>query len=194
MDGMTIALLVAGLGLLVLGAELLVRGASRLAAFVGVSQLVIGLTVVSYGTSTPELAVSLQAGLAGNADITAANVVGSNIYNILAIAGICGILTRGPQRRSFPDQLRHRGYAGRSRGMSARLFHGLQHRALGRLAISGVLCRLHGLSHHGCNGARRLAGFQPSHVDVRPAAAGGNGVRYYLQVAETTAMKDQPCA
>jgi cation:H+ antiporter len=89
---MTIALLVAGLGLLVLGAELLVRGASRLAASVGVSQLVIGLTVVSYGTSTPELAVSLQAGLAGNADIAVANVVGSNIFNVLFILGACAAM------------------------------------------------------------------------------------------------------
>lgn len=92
---MTIAVLAGGFLLLILGAELLVRAASRLAVSAGVSQLAIGLTVVSYGTSTPELAVSLQAGLAGNTDIAVANVVGSNIYNILAIAGICGILTPG---------------------------------------------------------------------------------------------------
>jgi cation:H+ antiporter len=92
MDGMTIVQLAAGLGLLVLGAELLVRGASRLAASVGVSQLVIGLTVVAYGTSTPELAVSLQAGLAGNADIAVANVVGSNICNVLFILGACAAM------------------------------------------------------------------------------------------------------
>ena len=92
MDGMTIVQLAAGLGLLVLGAELLVRGASRLAASVGVSQLVIGLTVVAYGTSTPELAVSLQAALAGNADIAVANVVGSNIFNVLFILGACAAM------------------------------------------------------------------------------------------------------
>jgi len=92
MDGMTILQLAAGLGLLVLGAELLVRGASRLAASVGVSQLVIGLTVVAYGTSTPELAVSLQAALAGNADIAVANVVGSNIFNVLFILGACAAM------------------------------------------------------------------------------------------------------
>jgi cation:H+ antiporter len=92
MDGMTILLLVASLALLVLGAELLVRGASRLAVSVGISQLVIGLTVVSYGTSTPELAVSLQAGLAGNTDIAVANVVGSNIFNVLFILGACAAI------------------------------------------------------------------------------------------------------
>jgi len=59
---------------------------------VGVSQLVIGLTVVAYGTSTPELAVSLQAALAGNADIAVANVVGSNIFNVLFILGACAAM------------------------------------------------------------------------------------------------------
>lgn len=86
---MTILLFVLGLALLVLGAELLVRGASRLAAAFGVSPLVIGLTVVAYGTSTPELAVSVSAGLEGRADLAVGNVVGSNIFNVLAILGAC---------------------------------------------------------------------------------------------------------
>ncbi|MCK7515126.1 MAG: hypothetical protein MZV70_71365, partial [Desulfobacterales bacterium] len=67
--------------------------------------------------------------------------------------------------------------------------HGLRASPLGRLALFGVLCRLHRLSHHGCRRTRRPAGVQPSDVDVRTAAAGGNGVRYCLQVADTTAMK-----
>ena len=92
MDGMTIARLAGGFLLLILGAELLVGGASRLAAAVGVSQLVIGLTVVAYGTSAPELAVSIQAGLAGSADIAVANVVGSNIFNVLFILGVCAAI------------------------------------------------------------------------------------------------------
>ena len=73
-----------GLALLVIGAESLVRGSSRLAAAMGVPPLVIGLTVVAYGTSTPELAVSVQAAMAGQADLAIGNVVGSNIFNILA--------------------------------------------------------------------------------------------------------------
>jgi len=90
---MTIAgLLVAGFTLLVVGAEFLVRGASKLAALFGISPLVIGLTVVAYGTSTPELAVSMQAGLSGSADIAIANVVGSNIFNVLFILGICAMI------------------------------------------------------------------------------------------------------
>jgi cation:H+ antiporter len=79
---------VAGLVLLVIGAESLVRGSSRLAVAMGVPPLVIGLTVVAYGTSTPELAVSVQAAMAGQADIAIGNVVGSNIFNVLFILGI----------------------------------------------------------------------------------------------------------
>jgi len=81
-----------GLVLLVGGAEFLVRGASRFAAAVRVSPLVIGLTVVAYGTSTPELAVSVQAGLSGNADLALGNVVGSNIFNVLFILGISALI------------------------------------------------------------------------------------------------------
>ncbi len=77
-----------GLILLVAGAELLVRGASRLAVAAGISPLVVGLTVVAFGTSSPELAVSVQSSLAGNADIAIGNVVGSNIFNVLLILGL----------------------------------------------------------------------------------------------------------
>lgn len=84
--------LLGGLVALVVGGELLVRGASRLAAAVGISPLVIGLTVVAFGTSAPELAVSVQAGLSGNANIAVANVVGSNIFNILFTVGLCAML------------------------------------------------------------------------------------------------------
>ena len=83
---------VLGLAQLVVGAELLVRGASRLAVRLGISPLVIGLTVVAYGTSTPELAVSVQAGLAGQADIAVGNVVGSNIFNVLFILGLSALV------------------------------------------------------------------------------------------------------
>ncbi len=79
---------IAGLILLITGAEALVRGASKLAVLAGLSPLVIGLTIVAFGTSSPELAVSFIAALAGNADISIGNVVGSNIFNILLILGI----------------------------------------------------------------------------------------------------------
>jgi cation:H+ antiporter len=83
----TVAWFVAGLVLLVVGAEGLVRGASRLAAAVGLSPLVIGLTVVAFGTGAPEMAVSVGSALAGQGDLAVGNVVGSNIFNVLFILG-----------------------------------------------------------------------------------------------------------
>lgn len=77
-----------GLTLLVIGAEIMVRGAARLAAALGVSALVIGLTVVAFGTSSPELAVSLHSSFQGQGGIALGNVVGSNIFNVLLILGL----------------------------------------------------------------------------------------------------------
>ena len=84
-------LVAAGLLLLLTGGDALVRGAVALAKLLGVSPLVISLTIVAYGTSTPELLVSLDAFLTGSPDIAIGNVVGSNIANILLIVG-CGAL------------------------------------------------------------------------------------------------------
>lgn len=84
--------MIGGLVALVAGGELLVRGASRLAAAVGVSPLVVGLTVVAFGTSSPELAVAVQAGFAGQADIAVGNIVGSNICNVLLILGVSALV------------------------------------------------------------------------------------------------------
>lgn len=92
MNGVAILQLIVGLILLILGAELLVRGASRLAAAIGISPLVIGLTVVAFGTSSPELAVSLVSAWTGQADIAVGNVVGSNIFNILVIIGLSALI------------------------------------------------------------------------------------------------------
>ncbi len=93
MDLLTLILFVAGLGLLIGGAELLVRGASGLAARVGISPLVIGLTVVAFGTSSPELAVSIGSSRSGDADIALGNVIGSNIFNVLFILGLAALIT-----------------------------------------------------------------------------------------------------
>lgn len=92
MTPMMLLTLVGGLVTLILGADWLVRGASRLAAKAGISPLVIGLTVVAFGTSAPELAVSVRSSLAGQADIAVGNVVGSNIFNILFILGLSAII------------------------------------------------------------------------------------------------------
>ena len=82
----------AGLVLLIVGADLLVRGASRMALSFGISPLVVGLTVVALGTSAPEFAVSIRGALAGQADISLGNIVGSNILNILLILGISALI------------------------------------------------------------------------------------------------------
>ena len=90
---MNVLLFLAGLGALVLGAELLVRGASKLALSFGISPLVVGLTIVAFGTSSPELAVSLGAAAGGQTDLAVGNVVGSNIFNVLFILGLSALIT-----------------------------------------------------------------------------------------------------
>ena len=88
----TVLLFVLGLILLVAGAEVLVKGASRLALSFGISPLVVGLTVMAFGTSAPELAVSVQSAWQGQTDLAVANVVGSNIVNILLILGLSALI------------------------------------------------------------------------------------------------------
>jgi cation:H+ antiporter len=90
---MNLLMFVGGLVLLVLGANALVRGASKLALSFGISPLVVGLTIVAFGTSAPEVAVSVGAVLDGNPDIAIGNVVGSNIFNVLFILGISALIT-----------------------------------------------------------------------------------------------------
>ncbi len=87
--------IVAGIAVLIGGAELLVRGASSLAARTGISSIVIGLTVVAFGTSTPELAVSLQSAFDDKADLAIGNVVGSNIANVLLVLGLSAVVGGG---------------------------------------------------------------------------------------------------
>jgi cation:H+ antiporter len=89
---MTYLLFIVGLITLIAGAEILVRGAARLAGIFGVSPLVIGLTIVAFGTSSPELAVSVQSALAGQADISIGNVIGSNVFNIFLILGLAALI------------------------------------------------------------------------------------------------------
>ncbi len=84
--------LAAGVGVLFFGAEWLVRGAARLAASLGVSPIVVGLTVVSLGTSAPELVVSMTAALRGNSDLAMGNVMGSNLANIGLILGLTALI------------------------------------------------------------------------------------------------------
>ncbi len=85
-------LLAGGLVLLIVGGELLVRGAARTATLLGMSPLLIGLTLVGFGTSTPELVTSVEASLRGSPGIAIGNIVGSNIANILLILGVAALL------------------------------------------------------------------------------------------------------
>ena len=107
---MTIILLLVGLGLIVLGADWLVDGASAIARRLGVSEFVIGLTIVGFGTSCPELVVSLTGAIQGNADISIGNVIGSNIFNALFILGVTAVLlpvsmTDSNRKRDIPVTL-----------------------------------------------------------------------------------------
>src|SRR5690606_24713395 len=95
-----ILLLIAGLVVLIFGGELLVRGASRLALQLKISPLVVGLTIVAFGTSAPELFISIKSALAGSPDIAIGNVVGSNICNLTLILGITAIITPIPVGRN----------------------------------------------------------------------------------------------
>ena len=93
MTSSTLLLFALGGILLIGGAELLVRGASRLAIAAGISPLVVGLTVVAFGTSSPELAVTVSSAYAGQSDVALGNVVGSNIFNVLFILGVSALIT-----------------------------------------------------------------------------------------------------
>ena len=102
-----ILLFLLGIVLIIVGANYLTEGASTLARRMGVSPLVVGLTIVAFGTSAPELIVSLMSALKGNADIAMGNVVGSNIFNVLAIGGVTALVapirvTQSTIRRELP--------------------------------------------------------------------------------------------
>ncbi|MGN1215803.1 MAG: calcium/sodium antiporter [Candidatus Cryptobacteroides sp.] len=93
-NGMTISILIliAGLLLVVFGADILVDGSSTIARKAGLSEFLIGLTIVGIGTSLPELVVSMNGALQGNADIAIGNVMGSNLFNVLLILGLTAII------------------------------------------------------------------------------------------------------
>jgi len=84
--------LIAGFALLIKGADFFVEGSSAAARLLRVPPVIIGLTIVAFWTSAPELAVSLSASLAGNNDIAVGNVIGSNIFNLLVVTGACGVV------------------------------------------------------------------------------------------------------
>jgi cation:H+ antiporter len=98
---LNLALIVAGLVMLVLGSQWFVGAAVQTATILGVSELVIGLTIVALGTSLPELATSVLAAIRGERDIAVGNVVGSNVFNILLVLGLGGLVA--PEGLPVPD-------------------------------------------------------------------------------------------
>jgi len=105
-----IAILIAGLVLVVTGAEALVKGASSIARKTGISEFVIGLTIVGMGTSAPEMVVSFVGAIKGNASISIGNVVGSNIFNTLLILGLSAFIlpiaiTKENKKKDIPANL-----------------------------------------------------------------------------------------
>ena len=104
---MEILLLLAGLGLILAGASFLTDGSAALAKRLRVPEFIIGLTIVAVGTSTPELVVSVLSAVTGKSDVAIGNVVGSNIFNVFVILGVCALirplpLTAGNIRRDIP--------------------------------------------------------------------------------------------
>jgi len=89
---LAIILLIIGFILLIKGADMFVEGASALASRLSISQMVIGLTIVAFGTSAPELVINIFAAVSGKTDISLGNIIGSNIVNILLILGIAGLI------------------------------------------------------------------------------------------------------
>ena len=92
-------ILILSIGILIFGAELLVRGAARLALRIGVSPFVIGVTVVGFGTSAPELAASIASATSGHGEIAVGNVIGSNIMNIALVLGLTAMVMPIPVSR-----------------------------------------------------------------------------------------------
>lgn len=89
-----IGCLVAGFVLLIKGADIFVEGASKLASKLKIPPIVIGLTIVAFGTSAPEAAISITSALSGNVDLAVGNIIGSNIMNVLLILGITGCIAK----------------------------------------------------------------------------------------------------
>lgn len=104
---MDILFLILGLGLILGGANFLTDGSAALAQRFRVPEFIVGLTIVAVGTSTPELVVSVLSAIAGNGDVAVGNIVGSNIFNVFVILGVCALicsvaLTAGNIRRDIP--------------------------------------------------------------------------------------------
>lgn len=162
MSVQALLLIAGGFALLVAGAWALVEGAARLARLVGISELVVGLTIVAVGTSSPELAVSVVGALQGKPDMVIGNIVGSNIANIGLILGLCAIIGR----IRIPEQLLRQDFLWL---LAATV-------ATGVFAIGGRFSRPEGLVLLAGAAAFTYFNYQVARGDARAhAAAGGTG-------------------
>ncbi len=125
-----------GLVALVAGAEMVVRGGSRLAGLIGIPPILIGLTIVAVGTSTPELAVGIEAALHGNGSLAVGNIAGTNTLNILFILGLSALLMPlSLEMRTL--RLRPAGHDGRRAGAAGHGWNGVLTRVEGALLVAG---------------------------------------------------------
>ncbi len=168
-----VGLVLLGLVLLTVGAQWLVNGAVTFARALGISELIVGLTIVAVGTSLPELATSVVAAARGQRDIAVGNVVGSNIFNILVVLGLSAAVSSGGyQRVACGACVRHPHHGARRVRVPADFLHGLSRRSLGGFSISRVLRGLLGIPDPGQHAQRRL-GVVSMGSDRIGAAAGG---------------------
>jgi cation:H+ antiporter len=164
-------LVAAGMTLLVLGSNWLVEAAVTLARRLGMSEVVVGLTIVAAGTSLPEVATSIMAAVRGQRDIAVGNVVGSNIFNILAVLGISASIAPGDLLvPASLAGLRPASDGRRRRRLPAHLLYRPPDRALGRGAVPRLLRGLHHLPGAGRRRPRRAKRLLAGDGQLRPAA------------------------
>jgi cation:H+ antiporter len=181
MEPLTFILFVAGLGLLVGGAELLVRGASRLAAVLGIPPLIVGLTVVAVGTSSPEIAVALQSSVNGQADIALGNIIGSNIANVLLILGLAALVAplAVPQlliRQDVPIMI------GASLLVIALSMDGMLGRLDGFLLLAGIVAYIVFVARQSRKESARVKAEYAAEFGVNQPQAPGGWLRHLLAV------------
>ncbi|MCI5065863.1 calcium/sodium antiporter [bacterium] len=175
-----IFLLIVGIGVLLTGAEFLIRGSRDVALRLGISTLIIGLTVVAFGTSAPELFVSVAAALEGTADVAVGNIIGSNIFNLFVIIGLTAVLipVQVPYsviRRDLPLMLLGLG------GMVLSAADGVISRGEGIILFSGLLGYL--LMNYlqvGSGEKKAIETYVEEHEEEAPPASGAHSFLFIV--------------
>lgn len=174
-------LLAASLLLLTAGAELLVAGASALARRAGISPFVVGLTVIGFGTSTPELFTSVVAAFRGQGDIAVGNVVGSNVFNVAVVLGLTAVIRPVPVHLKAVRREVWVVIAVSLVPFAALLSGGTLGRVAGGLMVAGLVAFIAGSYVEGRRQATALAGTEPFDLDA--AGVPGRGWRRHPVVS-----------